>query len=179
MKIAAATDYIGSTGYPERPLRLLAEAGFTHLHWCHQWCTDFLYSQHEINAYKKMLKNFGLTLLDIHGSQGQEKCWYSGLEYQRKAGVELVINRIEMMTELEAETVIIEGVADCAFVENGELVIVDFKTDRASDESVLVEHYKEQLSIYRRCLSEVLGLSVKQTVIYSFSLGKTIEIIQE
>lgn len=81
--------------------------------------------------------------------------------------------------EARGETVIIEGVADCAFVENGELVIVDFKTDRASDESVLVEHYKEQLSVYRRCLSEVLGLSVKQTVIYSFSLGKTIEIIQE
>ncbi len=81
--------------------------------------------------------------------------------------------------EAEGETIIIEGVADCAFVEDGELVIVDFKTDRASDESVLIEHYKEQLSVYRRCLSEVIGLPVKETVIYSFSLGKTIEIIQE
>lgn len=81
--------------------------------------------------------------------------------------------------EARGETVVIEGVADCAFVENGELVIVDFKTDRASDESVLVEHYREQLSVYRRCLSEVIGLPVKETVIYSFSLGKTIEISQE
>ena len=81
--------------------------------------------------------------------------------------------------EARGETVVIEGVADCAFVENGELVVVDFKTDRASDESVLVEHYREQLSVYRRCLSEVIGLPVKETVIYSFSLGKTIEISQE
>ena len=78
----------------------------------------------------------------------------------------------------KGETVVIEGVADCAFVENGELVIVDFKTDRASDESELVAHYREQLLIYRRCMAEVIGLPVKQTVIYSFSLGKTIEISQ-
>lgn len=81
--------------------------------------------------------------------------------------------------DAKGETVIIEGVADCAFVENGELVIIDFKTDRASDESVFIERYKEQLSVYRRCLSEVIGLPVKETVIYSFSLGKTIEITQE
>ena len=106
MKIAAATDYIGSTGCPERPLRLLAEAGFTHLHWCHQWCTDFLYSQHEINAYKKMLKNFGLTLLDIHGSQGQEKCWYSELEYQRKAGKRISVIKNTYFSERFGSTVV-------------------------------------------------------------------------
>ncbi len=81
--------------------------------------------------------------------------------------------------DANGETVVIEGVVDCAFEENGELVIIDFKTDRASDESELIAHYREQLSIYRRCLSEVIGLPVKQTVIYSFSLGKTIEISQE
>lgn len=103
MKIAIATDFIGSTGSPERPLRFAAEAGFTHLHWCHQWCTDFLYSKHEMAEYKRMLKEFGLTLLDIHGSAGQEKLWYAEEEYRRKSGVELVINRIEMLSELEAE----------------------------------------------------------------------------
>ncbi len=80
--------------------------------------------------------------------------------------------------EAENETVIIEGVADCAFVENGELVIIDFKTDRAKNEEILIEHYKEQLSVYRRCLAEVIGLPVKETLIYSFSLGKSIEIAQ-
>lgn len=81
--------------------------------------------------------------------------------------------------DAKGESIIIEGVADCAFEENGELVIIDFKTDRASDADELVLHYKEQLSVYRRCLAEVIGLPVKETVIYSFSLGKTIEISQE
>ena len=74
------------------------------------------------------------------------------------------------------EVIVIEGVVDCAFVENGEIVIVDFKTDKASDGSELAAKYREQLSVYRRCLSEVLDLPVKQTIIYSFRLGETIEI---
>ncbi len=74
------------------------------------------------------------------------------------------------------ESVLIEGVVDCAFIEDGGLVIVDFKTDKASSGAELVEKYREQLMIYRRCLSEVLDLPVKQTIIYSFRLGECIEL---
>lgn len=79
-------------------------------------------------------------------------------------------------TQAENESVVIEGVADCAFVESGSLVIVDFKTDKAKSADELIEKYKDQLGIYRRCLSEVLDIPVKETVIYSFRLGKSIEI---
>ena len=95
------TDYLSGTGSPERWLRLIAEAGFTHLHWCHQWDTDFLYSRHEIAQYRSWLKTFGLKLLDIHGSAGAEKVWFSPEEYVRRAGVELVLNRVLMFAELE------------------------------------------------------------------------------
>ena len=79
-------------------------------------------------------------------------------------------------SEAKGESVVIEGVADCAFVENGSLVIVDFKTDKAKSGEELADKYKEQLGIYRRCLAEVLDMPVKETVIYSFRLGKSIEI---
>ena len=55
---------------PEKYLRLIGEAGFTHLHWCHQWNTDYLYSTYEIAQCKKWLQEYGLKLLDIHGSMG-------------------------------------------------------------------------------------------------------------
>ena len=74
------------------------------------------------------------------------------------------------------EKIIIEGVADCAFIENGSLVIVDYKTDRVSSPDELREHYSSQLAIYRRCLSEVIGLPVSETLIYSFRLGQSIEV---
>jgi sugar phosphate isomerase/epimerase len=100
MDIALNTDIVTSGGSPEPWLRLISEAGFTHLHWCHQWCTDVLYSRYEIAQYKQWLKQYGLQLLDIHGSAGMEKCWWATEEYRRRSGVELVINRIEMFAEM-------------------------------------------------------------------------------
>ena len=38
----------------------------------------------------------------------------------------------------------------------------------------LAERYGAQLGIYRRCLAEVLGMPVKETVIYSFRLNESI-----
>ena len=102
MDIAINTDFLGGTRSPEARLKAIAEAGFTHLHWCHQWNTDFFYSTSELKQYAKWFQDFGLQLLDIHGSDGQEKRWYSTVEYEREAGVELVINRIIMMHELGA-----------------------------------------------------------------------------
>ena len=101
MNIAINTDFLTSRLSPEKYLRLISEAGFTHLHWCHQWNTDYFYSSYEIAQYKKWLKEYNLKLLDIHGSMGQEKLWYSTEEYQRKSGVLLVLNRILMFDELE------------------------------------------------------------------------------
>ena len=99
--IAVNTDICSGVGSPELALRAISEGGFTHLHWCHQWCTDFLYSTHELKQYKEWFSQLNLKLLDIHGSQGQEKCWNATEEYRRKAGVELVVNRLEMMDYLE------------------------------------------------------------------------------
>ena len=103
MNIALNSDYLKSTGSPEIFLRLMAEAGFSHLHWCHQWNTDYIYTSSEINMYKHWLKEFGIVLLDIHGSAGMEKCWWSEVDYCRRAGVELVLNRIQMFDALEGE----------------------------------------------------------------------------
>lgn len=101
MEIASATDFAGSTGDPDLSLRALSEAGFASLHWCHHWCDDFHYGKHELAYIKSLLKQYNLRLLDIHGSQGVEKCWYSLIEYRRREGVDLVANRIRMLRELD------------------------------------------------------------------------------
>ena len=100
MKIAINTDYCGGVGNPVPRLKAIAEAGFTHLHWCHHWNTDFFYTAPELRTIKQAMQDFGLTLLDIHGSDGQEKCWYSTDETVRQAGLLLVRNRMEMFAEL-------------------------------------------------------------------------------
>ena len=103
MKISLTSDFAGSTGDPAPSLKALAEAGFTNVMWCHHWCDDFLYDRNEIGYLKLLFKEYGIALSDIHGSQGVEKCWHSPAEYCRKAGVELVANRIAMLREMDGD----------------------------------------------------------------------------
>ena len=100
----------------------------------------------------------------------REQCFTCGL----KAGEVYP----ELRGEDAEETVIVDGIADLAFDEDGKLVIVDYKTDGRVTPEILRERYSGQLSVYARCLSELLNKEVKETLIYSFSLGETVEISQ-
>jgi sugar phosphate isomerase/epimerase len=106
MNLSLTTDYAADTGCPEPYLRRIAEAGFSHIHWCHHWNTDFLYSDSEIEQIGRWLDAFGLRLLDLHASDGREKRWASTREYERLAGVELVRNRLAMAARLGADAIV-------------------------------------------------------------------------
>ena len=70
------------------------------------------------------------------------------------------------------ELVLIQGIMDAFFEENGELILVDYKTDYAEQEETLIERYKLQLDYYRRALMQMENKPVKETLIYSFRLGE-------
>lgn len=74
------------------------------------------------------------------------------------------------------EPIAVQGIADCIFFENGQPIIVDYKTDLVSDEQVLRERYSAQLDIYAEAFEKILGQKVRQKLIYSFALSKTIEL---
>lgn len=105
--LSIATDYRQDTGSPYPHLRAIAEAGFTHVHWCHQWNTDFLYAAAEVTQICAWLGELGLQVTDLHASAGSEKGWASPLEYERLAGVELVANRLEMSARLGCEVAVL------------------------------------------------------------------------
>ncbi|OQA27659.1 MAG: ATP-dependent helicase/nuclease subunit A [Firmicutes bacterium ADurb.Bin354] len=74
------------------------------------------------------------------------------------------------------ESVIVQGVIDVYFEEEDGLVLLDYKTDRVFEGDELVKRYKKQLEIYSRALETILDKPVKENVIYSFALNKTIRI---
>ena len=104
--LSMTTDYAEDTGCPEPYLRRIAEAGFTHVHWCHHWNTDFLYSPPEVRQIERWFRELDLRLNDLHASAGREKNWRSEREYERLAGVRLVENRIEMAATLGSDVII-------------------------------------------------------------------------
>ena len=76
----------------------------------------------------------------------------------------------------EEEMVIVQGIIDAWFIENGEIVLLDYKTDKVKDDKTLVDRYRVQLDLYKRALEAATMRKVKQVYIYSFCLGKVIEL---
>ena len=72
------------------------------------------------------------------------------------------------------EMVLVQGIIDAWFIEGDELVLLDYKTDRVSEEKTLSDRYKVQLDLYKRALEAATLKKVKEVYIYSFALGKVI-----
>ncbi len=75
----------------------------------------------------------------------------------------------------EEEMILIQGMIDAYFLENGEFVIVDYKTDFAENAQTLYEKYQAQLEYYERALSQTTGCKVKEKILYSFWLDTQIK----
>lgn len=69
---------------------------------------------------------------------------------------------------------LVQGIIDVYFEEDGELVVLDYKTDRVSSVDELVSRYHVQLDYYAKVLEQVTGKRVKEKMIYSFALKQEI-----
>ena len=74
------------------------------------------------------------------------------------------------------EIMLVQGIIDAYFEENGELVLVDYKTDRVAEAHQLRDRYRIQLDLYKRALEQITGKKVREKLIYSVSLRKTISL---
>lgn len=88
--------------------------------------------------------------------------------------------RREQPFVFEYEGQLIQGIIDLYFEEDGELVLVDYKTDRdmkdEAGEKELVKRYAIQLDYYAKALTQLTGKKVKEKIIYSFALGKELSV---
>lgn len=74
------------------------------------------------------------------------------------------------------EVILIQGIIDVYFEEDGELVVLDYKTDQVQRAKDLKEKYHAQLEYYAEALELLLGKRVKEKIIYSFTLKEEIKI---
>jgi ATP-dependent helicase/nuclease subunit A len=65
----------------------------------------------------------------------------------------------------------IQGIADMFFYEDGEIVLVDYKTNRNTSAEKLRCDYGGQLAVYKRAIEEMTGVRVKECWLYSFEKG--------
>ena len=77
----------------------------------------------------------------------------------------------------EEDEVLLQGIIDAFIVEDDGIILVDYKTDRVKSEEELRERYQKQIMLYSDALEAILGKKVKRRVLYSFYLGKEVEIL--
>lgn len=74
------------------------------------------------------------------------------------------------------ETLLLQGIIDCCFIEGGKWVLMDYKTDYVSKgraKEVAMSHAK-QLRLYKSALEELTGIPVKECWIHLLSTGESV-----
>ena len=79
---------------------------------------------------------------------------------------------------LEGEQVLLQGVVDCALLEPDGITVIDFKTDRVTEETVstAADRYRLQVQTYADALSRIYEMPIKRKLLYFFSLDTFIEL---
>ncbi|GAA0071205.1 helicase-exonuclease AddAB subunit AddA [Clostridium sardiniense] len=84
----------------------------------------------------------------------------------------------DLLDESINEKVRLQGVIDLFFEEEGEIVLVDYKTDYVKDniEEEMKKKYKVQLDYYTEALEKITGKKIKSRYLYLFYPEEEIEI---
>ena len=72
----------------------------------------------------------------------------------------------------EGEKVLIQGIIDVFFIEGGEIVLLDYKTDVIDSLEALWNRYNVQIQYYEEALTKLMQMPVKERILYSFYLEK-------
>lgn len=87
-----------------------------------------------------------------------------------------------LIYKIDGIDTMVQGIIDCFFEEDGQLVLLDYKTTniRSKEElerrkAEIAEKYSVQMDIYRRALSEITGKTVKETCLYLTNAGEIIK----
>jgi len=76
----------------------------------------------------------------------------------------------------ENEQILIQGIIDAFFVEDDNIILLDYKTDVIDSSSQLIDRYEVQLRYYQEALERILGKKVSEKLIYSFYFEEVIPV---
>ena len=80
------------------------------------------------------------------------------------------------------EDIILQGTIDCYFEEDGQFILLDYKTDYLKKDYTedqimqLVAQYKPQLGLYKEALEKIRGIAMQEAYLFFLSVGREIRI---
>ena len=97
----------------------------------------------------------------------------SGVQVIREFKFSILDDATNYCPGVDDEKVLLQGVVDCAVIEDDGISIIDFKTDKVTQTTLqeAAARYKPQVMAYANALSRIYELPVKQVQLYFFHLG--------
>jgi len=79
----------------------------------------------------------------------------------------------------DGESVLLQGVIDCAVIEEDGIILLDFKSDRVTDETLssVADNYRQQVMAYARALERIYRKPVKSAQLYFFRLNRFVAVL--
>ncbi len=80
---------------------------------------------------------------------------------------------------LAGEKILLQGVVDCALIEEDGITVVDFKTDLVTERNVAAraEVYRPQVLAYADAMARIYEKPVKEAVLYFFRLNRFVSVL--
>ncbi len=95
----------------------------------------------------------------------------------REAPFTIMIDACDVFENAEKEKICVQGTIDCLFEEpDGNIVLVDYKTDIYEQEEEIIKRYKKQLDLYEVAIFTRFGQKCEKKCLYMFQTGDIIEL---
>jgi len=101
-----------------------------------------------------------------------------GCEHLREFKFSILDDAAGYEPGLTGEQVLLQGVVDCALLEADGITVVDFKTDRVTEQTLpeTVDRYRLQVETYGEALGRIFEQRVKGTYLYFFRLNRFVKV---
>lgn len=101
-----------------------------------------------------------------------------GAEYIREFKFSILDDASRYGENLDEEQVLLQGVVDCAIVEQEGITVIDFKTDYVTEETLdtVVGRYRLQVLAYAQALSRIYEMPVKARKLYFFHMDRFVDV---
>jgi ATP-dependent helicase/nuclease subunit A len=96
---------------------------------------------------------------------------------KREQAIYLDMNIKDVYNEIyDDSSIMLRGIIDAYFEEDGEIILIDYKTDYVTEENKdeIVKKYEKQVNLYANALQTLTGKKVKEKYIYLFRIDKEI-----
>ena len=98
---------------------------------------------------------------------------------EREREFNLLMEARELTDSPSEAPIVLQGVIDCCFLEEGKWVLVDHKTthvDASHTPRTVAERYRRQLELYSTALGRLTGIPVKEKYVYLLSVGEAVKL---